>query len=142
MTEIKIQKLSPSKKLKLFCRNNNIKLFILFGSHSLNKNNENSDIDLAVLLNVKASPSLNKKIFEGINELFSYKLLDLVILNYADILLQFNVINSAKILFEKNKGDFFNYQLKVLKLYQDSKKFDKYYTYLIEKQIEKWKTTK
>jgi len=128
-------------KLKSFCKNNNIKLFILFGSCAINKNHKNSDIDLAVLLN-KNPNKYQEKIFWEINKIFNFAKLDLVILNNADILLQFNVIQQGRILYEETKGEYFWYKLKVFKLYQDIKKFDKFYDYLIEKQIKKWKTTK
>ena len=79
----------------------------LFGSSAKGKGTEESDIDIAVLID---EPRLKKKDIEKFRRKyyeasprFSLRRVDIVILNSAPVFLKYQVIKTGKILFDRNR---------------------------------------
>ncbi len=95
-----------------FCRNNSISLALLFGSRATNRARDNSDFDLAVLLDaeypqdVLARASQKRELLHNLVAYFSTSRFDLVILNDASSLLVYEVVQSGKVLYEAKPGEF------------------------------------
>ena len=111
------------KKLKSFCKKNNIELLVLFGSYVSGKVQPESDIDIAIKL--KRSSEISKlDLIYKLDDLFNGKNIDLVNLTKdTDPLLLYEVFFSGKLLYEEYSGLFGKEKLKAWKLYIDSEKF-------------------
>ena len=110
------------KKLKVFCKEENIELLVLFGSYASGKAQPESDIDVAVKL--KRSSNISKlDLIYKLDDLFNGKNIDLVILTKdTDPLLLYEVFFSGNLLYEEYSGLFSKEKLKAWKLYIDSEK--------------------
>lgn len=93
------------KKLKdIFERYSKIKIVYLFGSHADNRENRFSDIDMGILLEEPYNRTIKLDILgdlatEGFCDV------DLVILNEAALLLQFEVVKHNKIIYKREDFD-------------------------------------
>ncbi|HWR59515.1 MAG TPA: nucleotidyltransferase domain-containing protein [Thermodesulfovibrionales bacterium] len=80
----------------------------LFGSLSKRRENSDSDIDVAVLIDEAKSERLDfdrhKKEYYNASPTFSLRPVDIVILNTAPPFLKHQILKSGKILFDRNRG--------------------------------------
>lgn len=114
----------PYERLKDICEKYKINLMILFGSYGTEKFNNKSDIDLAVICeDIKL---LNKKklaILNVLSSLFGNREIDLIVLNYSDALLKFNVAADGKLIYEKVEGLFQKLKVRAMSEHNDARKF-------------------
>lgn len=101
----------------------NIKLLYIFGSYAQNKNNKNSDLDVAVLLEDGYNPIVKLNIIGDLIDIFKRDDIDLVILNDATPLLRHQIIKYGKILYEDSKEIKVKFENRVLKEYMEIDRF-------------------
>lgn len=102
-----------------------LSLVILFGSQARDTIiREESDVDIAVWLdNGKPEEEIEDAIFSAFINLLKRERIDLVILNYANPLLQFEIASKGIVLYEKGEGEFNRFQVFAMKRNDDGKKF-------------------
>jgi predicted nucleotidyltransferase len=111
-----------NKKIRSFCRGNNIELLIVFGSQASGKIHPASDIDVAIKFRQEAEISKLKLIYK-LNDLFSGKNIDLVIFGAdTDPLLLYEIFFNGRLLYEKYPDLFDKERLRAWKLYIDTEK--------------------
>ena len=110
-----------------------IKLMILFGSMARNQANDNSDIDLGIILEDINQVNRLKDEFQ---KLYFKRPVDLIILNNADPLLKYQVTREGKVLYEKQEEYYVSFVVKSFKEYCDTKKLRKLEEKYIKNYIE------
>jgi predicted nucleotidyltransferase len=99
----------------------------LFGSIVTGHMTEESDIDIAVLLNtqdnIRRYAEISRLLSEQLVRALSTDKVDLVILNTADPLLRFEVAVKGKLIFERQLEAADNFKIKAIKMHMDSEKF-------------------
>jgi len=115
-----------------------LQLIYLFGSKATGRDSKVSDIDIAVLLNNRKAYNLKNLILDLIfdfSKVFCSDKIDLVILNKASLAIQYNVISDGKILYELNPEKRYNYEVNLISLYLDFKRYEDEYYEAMHKQI-------
>ncbi|NOX97498.1 MAG: nucleotidyltransferase domain-containing protein [Nitrospirae bacterium] len=111
-------------RLRNICKEDNLSLVILFGSHSRGHADKNSDLDLAILADRKAiNDDFEFSLLITFIHLIQKDNLDLVLLNRADPLLQFQIARYGTLLYEKSPGLFNWFKVQAMKNYDDAQKF-------------------
>ena len=116
----------------------NLQLIYLFGSKATGRDSKVSDIDIAVLLNNREAYNLKNLILDLIfdfSRVFCSDKIDLVILSKASLAVQYNVISDGKILYELNSETRYNYEMNLISLYLDFKRYEDEYYEAMHKQI-------
>ncbi len=90
----------------------------LFGSYGTDYQRSDSDIDFALLFERKPSLLEEMKILKELSAILDYEDVDLVNLNDASIILQFQALE-GEILYEKDPIQVSDYMEKVFKIYGD-----------------------
>ncbi len=115
-----------------------LQLIYLFGSKATGRDTSVSDIDIAVLLNNRKVYNLKNLILDLIfdfSRVFCSDKIDLVILNKASLAVQYNVISDGEILYELNPETRYNYEVNLISLYLDFKRYEDEYYEAMHKQI-------
>lgn len=115
-----------------------LQLIYLFGSKATGRDTKVSDIDIAVLLNNREAYNLKNLILDLIfdfSRVFCSDKIDLVILNKASLAVQYNVISDGKILYELNPEIRYNYEVNLISLYLDFKRYEDEYYEAMHKHI-------
>lgn len=124
-----------------------LKILVLFGSRATGKTNVNSDWDFAALYDEELRKSSCKdKAFAWfqvpllIGQVFDLNSdkIDVVELNHCTPLLGYQVARDGKLLYEKQPGNFINFQRQAWKIYADTAKFRKAQRQSIELWLQKW----
>ena len=120
-----MQKEILSKIQKFFKKKKGINLVYLYGSKAKNKQKLGSDIDLGVLLNSSVSEEeysqIRLNLTTQLMNLLNFDKIDLVILNQSPPLLCYQAVLKGKILYIQNKEKRTDFELKVLREYEDTK---------------------
>lgn len=105
-----------------------VEIIYLFGSRASNTENLKSDVDLGIVFNnkllLKDSLILYKelyRIFSNTPSIMSDAELDIILMQQSPIFLQFEIINTGKILFERSSRFRANYEEYIIKQYIDMK---------------------
>jgi uncharacterized protein len=113
-----------------FCEERNIRLAILFGSLAKGVAREDSDIDLAVLVDNSSLPEailergeLKRKLVRDTISFLRASRVDVVLLNQASLLLRYQVARTGKVLYEKNPGDYAGFVSLSLRQHSDTRLF-------------------
>jgi len=101
----------------------NIKLIYIFGSYAKGTNRENSDLDIAVYIKGEPSVFIKLDILDELVEIFSREDIDLVILNNADVELQFQVIKYGKVIHMEDLMTKVMFETRVASNYMDMEHF-------------------
>lgn len=101
----------------------NIELIYIFGSYATNKNNENSDLDIAVYLGGKPDAFIRLEILDELVGIFRREDIDLVILNKVNIVLQFQVIKYGEVVYMKDLLTKVLYESRTMNFYMDMEYF-------------------
>jgi len=101
----------------------NIKLIYIFGSYAKGKNDKNSDLDIAVLLEKGYNPLDKLSLIGDFIDIFKRNDIDLVILNDANPVLEHQVIKYGKLVYMKDEDTKVFYEVRVLKEYMDMEYF-------------------
>lgn len=100
-----------------------IKLIYIFGSYAKGKNDKNSDLDIAVLLEKGYNPLDKLSLIGDFTDIFKRDDIDLVILNDANPVLEHQVIKYGKLAYMKDEDTKVFYEVRVLKEYMDMEYF-------------------
>lgn len=100
-----------------------IKLIYIFGSYAKGNNNENSDLDIAVLLEDTYNPLDKLSLIGALIDIFRRNDIDLVILNEASPVLRHQVIKYGKLAYKEDEDIKVNFEVKVLREYMDMEPF-------------------
>ncbi len=92
-------------------------LILAYGSYVTGKPRVDSDLDIAVLDNVKPDYKRFKSLFSEVSDVFPGKNVDLRFLNDADPFFRYQVIKNCQILFDKKTFNL--YQIYAFKSYLD-----------------------
>ncbi len=113
-----------------------ITLAILFGSYGTEQQRADSDLDFAVLFSSEADIYVEMKLLAGLSGLLGIENIDLVNLNKASIMVQYEAL-AGRLIYEKGPIITSDYFEKVIKYYCDYapvlKKFDREF---LEERIE------
>ncbi len=115
-----------------------LQLIYLFGSKATRRDTKVSDIDIAVLLNDREAYNLKNLILDLIfdfSRVFCSDKIDLVILNKASLAVQYYVISDGEILYALNPETRYNYEVNLISLYLDFKRYEDEYYEAMHKQI-------
>lgn len=115
-----------------------LQLIYLFGSKATGRDTKVSDIDIAVLLNDREAYNLKNLILDLIfdfSRVFCSDKIDLVILNKASLAVQYNVISDGEILYALNPETRYNYEVNLVSLYLDFKRYEDEYYKAMHKHI-------
>lgn len=115
----------------------NINLIYIFGSYAKGKNDKNSDLDVAVLLEKGYSPLDKLSLIGDLIDIFKRDDIDLVILNDGNPVLEHQVIKHGKLVYMKDEDIKVNYEVRVLKVYMDMEPFRKTQMEYIKQWAEK-----
>ena len=122
--------------LKMLCPKYQIKLMILFGSYNTDDFNSESDIDPAIEVDdCDLIYKYREQLLNEISSIFSFRDIDLVLLNHADPLLKKQIVSSGELIYERRPGDFNKFKVRAYKEYFDAKKFYQSDKDLIKKYI-------
>lgn len=112
-----------------FCRENNIRLAILFGSRVTGRARDESDFDLAVMFDssypndIFARGKIKRSLIRKLATFFSSSRIDLVIINDASSFLIYHVTQTGKVLYEADQGEFANLASLAIRQYSDGQLF-------------------
>jgi len=110
------------KTFERFCKTKRIAFAALFGSTASGKTTARSDLDLAFWVEGKRVEGRQLDLINGLMPLLRRSDLDVVVLNHASPLLQWQVASTGKLLYERQVGMFRRFQLYAMKRYDDAKK--------------------
>jgi len=100
-------------------KNSNVIAFFIFGSFGTQYQNQNSDIDFAILYDKDVTLKEELMLEVKISEIFKRDDIDVVNLNKAPINLQHRVIYTGDLLYCRDKIKLADFKEKVFKLYGD-----------------------
>lgn len=124
-----------------------LKMLVLFGSRAIGKAHENSDWDFAALYDEElrkehvgdnAWALLEVPLILGQFFQINNDIVDVVELDRRSPLLNYHVARDGKLLYEKQPGEFVNFQRKAWKIYADTAKFRKAQRRGIDLWLQKW----
>jgi hypothetical protein len=107
----------------------------IYGSFATGKTTDLSDIDIAVLLRDKGSLELQLELIGDISEALKTNDFDLVILNNCPPYMQYEVVSSGKIIYEKDREARCDFHVRALQRYFDVKHIYNEYNYYLKKRI-------
>jgi predicted nucleotidyltransferase len=113
------------KKLKEFVNKYNISLILIFGSYAKGRARELSDLDIGIKFDKNIDMNLYSSILRELVEIFNREDIDVVVLNYADPLLRFEIITSCKVLYQAYSEAYIDFYLYSVKSYDDVRKLRK-----------------
>ncbi|MDN5332067.1 MAG: uncharacterized protein PWP45_1292 [Tepidanaerobacteraceae bacterium] len=114
----------------------------IYGSFATGKTTDLSDIDIAVLLRDKGSLELQLELIGDIAEALKTDDFDLVILNDCPPYMQYEVVSSGKIIYEKDREARCEFQVRALQRYFDVKHIYDEYNYYLKKRIKEGRMLK
>lgn len=101
-----------------------VRVAYLFGSQVTGRTHEESDVDVAVLLDASLTPDERFRqrldLVGELAELFGTDNVDVVILNEAPPLLAFEVLRGGVLLFERDRRERIEFQVRTMKEYEDT----------------------
>ena len=112
-----------------FCRNNSIRLALLFGSRVTGRARDDSDFDLAMLLESECPRDAltrggqKRELIHNLSKHFFSSRIDLAILNDASTFLIYHVTHTGKVLYEANPGEFARLASLAVRQYSDGQLF-------------------
>ena len=102
-----------------FCRRRRVRLAVLFGSSVTGRRTAHSDLDLAFWLRDEPKPSSELDLTNVLMSLLHCNDVDVVVLNHANPLLQWQVASTGKPLYERQAGAFVRFQVRAFRRYHD-----------------------
>ena len=108
--------------IKRFCRRESLALAVVFGSTVSGRRTARSDLDLAFWVAGKRIEGRELDLTNRLMQTLHRNDIDVVVLNHANPLLQWQVASSGKPLYERRAGSFRWFQIYAMKRYDDIKK--------------------
>jgi len=105
-----------------------VRVAYLFGSHAKGRVGLLSDVDIAVLLDGRLDKQerfdLRLKLINGISSLLKTDELDVVVMNDAPLLLNYNIIREGRVLDSKDEAERVRFETRILSRYLDRRYYD------------------
>ena len=117
------------KLIKYIQVQKDVKIAYLFGSSTKNNVRKLSDIDIGVLLDeslteVKIS-ELRLKLISDLTSILRTNKVDLVVMNNAPLLLNYEIIKSNYPIFIRNESERIDFECRIMSKYLDRRYYDK-----------------
>jgi len=123
-------------KLIELVKNNNLSILILFGSRAKGNFTKNSDWDFAFIKNQKITTEEEIDLYNSFMKILRTEKIDLINLyKNQNPLLQYEIFNSGKVIFQKDKLYFKRLKMKNYIDYMDSKRFTEIKKELLKKEL-------
>jgi len=110
---------SRATELESFLREKGVVAAYLFGSRATGENQEESDLDLALLLSSEDSYSAYYELYSSLADFFYPLELDLVILNQTPLDLAFEIIANGRLIFCFSEDACTDYEDRLIRDYLD-----------------------
>ncbi len=127
-----------------FCGTQRVAFAALFGSAAQGRATGQSDVDLAFWMQRTPTPSCELDLINALTPLFHRNDVDVVVLNHANPLLQWQVASTGTLLYERRAGAFRLFQLAAMKRYDDSRRLlalqDRFLDRLVKGVRPAWQT--
>ena len=104
------------------CRRHRVAFAVVFGSAAQDRATDHSDLDLAFWIDGEPSTSCELDLVNALTPLWHRNDLDVVVLNHANPLLQWQIASTGRPLYRRWMGPFHRFQLYAMKRYDDNKK--------------------
>lgn len=105
-----------------------VRVAYLFGSYAKGKVGPLSDVDIAVLLDGRLDKQerfdLRLRLINGISSILKTDKLDVVVMNNAPLLLNYNIISQGRILDSKDEVERVMFETHILSRYLDRRYYD------------------
>ncbi|KPV62990.1 MAG: Nucleotidyltransferase domain protein [Candidatus Bathyarchaeota archaeon BA2] len=105
-----------------------VRVTYLFGSYAKGKVGPLSDVDIAVLLDGRLdkqeSFDLRLRLINGISSILKTDKLDVVVMNNAPLLLNYNIISQGRVLDSKDELERAMFETRILSRYLDRRYYD------------------
>jgi len=105
-----------------------VRVAYLFGSHAKGRVGPLSDVDIAVLLDGRLDKQerfdLRLKLINGVSSILKTDKLDVVVMNDAPLLLNYNIIREGRVLDSKDEAERVRFENHVLSRYLDRRYYD------------------
>jgi len=111
--------------IRRICKDFGLSFVVLFGSQATRRERFKDDYDIAVLAfqgGIKEAEQV--ELICRFSQLLETDNLDLVILNFAHPLLQYEVAQEGKLLYEVEEGSFDRFRWRAIQSWNDNKKFN------------------
>lgn len=109
------------KTFARFCQREHVTLAVLFGSKANGRSTPRSDVDLAFWLTGRQVDGQELRLTNELMQQLHCNEVDVVVLNHANPLLQWQVASTGKLLYERESGRFHQFQIYAMKRFDDSK---------------------
>jgi len=105
------------------CEEFRLSFVVLFGSQLLAKKGFKNDYDIAVSFRDKMSSDKELELISRFSQVLSSDAVDMVILNFAHPLIQYEVATCGRLLYERETGLFDRFRWQAVQRWNDNKKF-------------------
>ncbi len=105
-----------------WCRRHRVRLAVVFGSTVTGRRTAHSDLDLAFWLEGKRIEGQELVLTNALMRDLHRNDVDVVVLNHAAPLLQWQIVSTGRLVYERQPGQFHQLQVQAMKRYQDSRK--------------------
>jgi len=128
------------EEVKVFIKGQErVRVAYLFGSYAKGKAGPLSDFDIAVLLDgclgERESFDLRLRLINGISSILKTDKLDVVVMNEAPLLLNYNILREGRILDSKDELERVMFETHILSRYLDRRYYDERYVKMGIKRI-------
>jgi predicted nucleotidyltransferase len=128
-----------------FCRRHRVAFAVFFGSAASGRMMAHSDLDLAFWVEGQRIEGRELDLTNSLMQMLHRNEVDVVVLNHANPLLQWQVASTGKLLYERETGGFHRFQLYAMKRYDDSRRLlalqDRYLNRLLKGVRPAWQTS-
>lgn len=128
-----------------FCKTQRVAFATLFGSAVSGRATADSDLDLAFWVEGHRLEGRELDLTNGLMQTLHRNDIDVVVLNHANPLLQWQVASTGTLLYERTPGRFGRFQVYAMKRYDDSRKLlalqDLFLTRLLKGARPAWQTS-
>ena len=105
------------------CEEFSLSFVALFGSQLPGGKGFKGDYDIAVLSEDKIGSDKDLELVSRFSQILESDAVDVVILNFASPLIQYEVATYARLLYERKSGSFDKFRWRALQRWNDNKKF-------------------
>ena len=118
------------------CKDFDLSFAVLFGSRATGRKGFRDDYDIAVLVSQgRIGESKELELICRFSQSLETDDFDLVILNFAHPLLQYEVAQEGKLLYELEKGSFDRFRWRAIQGWNDNKKFNNLHMDYVEEYL-------
>lgn len=110
--------------LEGICREFKLSFVVLFGSQLPGKRGLKGDYDIAVLSQNGISGSRELDLISRFSQILKTDAVDIIILNFAHPLVQYEVATTGRLLYERKAGSFDRFRWQAIQKWNDNKKFN------------------